>query len=108
MIQPSCIRDDLDLEVVTEAMRLVMDRKGPIQDGTGRSQDLRLCISMMDLCEQAVVVRGGHTRRDALVVHLLQTMAADNPERLRSGLVRLSAMAREWIEALDARAGVRE
>ena len=63
-----------------------------------------LCTAMVarDICEMGI--QDGTVRwLDILIEEVSEALAEDDPQKLRTELVQVAAVAVQWIEAIDAR-----
>ncbi|MFE9234792.1 hypothetical protein [Cellulosimicrobium funkei] len=114
---PLAVRSSVVDDVAAERVR--QDAKWGVQnhpDGTGRA--VRVLDPLVDpsryteagwLATRAkastdTAARGGSvTWRHILLEEVFEALAEDDPERLRTELVQVAAVAQQWAEAIDRR-----
>lgn len=71
-------------------------------DGTGRPGDVWVADAARAQC-QAAFAAGRGTWRDVLTEEFEEAMAETDPEKLRTELIQVAAVAVAWVEAIDRR-----
>lgn len=65
---------------------------------------LQLSVIATEVTDTAAL-NGNVTWTDILLEEVFEALAEDDPARLRAELIQVAAVAAQWVEAIDSRAG---